>query len=163
MFKNPQIKLKAGISLIEVVVGSAIVLVVVLALTQSYNTYIRYALGNQNNTRANFLLEEGIETLILMRDESWNTNILTLSNSTTYYLYFNGTKWVSTTTPQYIDTDFIRSFVLSAVNRDTNDDIATVGTLDSNLKKATVTFSYWQGHATTTKSLSTFITNLYAN
>jgi hypothetical protein len=152
-----------GISLVEVIVGSAIVLFVVLAVVQTYNIYISFALGNQNNTRANFLLEEGVETLIYLRDDSWTSNISSLTNDTTYYLYFNGSTWTSTTTPQYIDTDFLRSFVLESVNRDSNDDIAVSGSIDTNIKKATVTVSYWQGHATTTKSISTYITNLYAN
>lgn len=154
---------KKGIGLVEIIIGSAIILVVAVALVQSYNTYILYALGNQNNTRANFLLEEGVETLILLRDESWTSNISTLQNGVNYYLYFNGTNWRSTTTPQYIDSDFVRSFSLDAVNRDTNDDISASGTLDPNIKKATVTVSYFQGHGTTTKSVSTYITNLYAN
>lgn len=154
---------KKGIGLVEIIIGSAIILVVAVALVQSYNTYILYALGNQNNTRANFLLEEGVETLILLRDESWTSNISTLQNGVNYYLYFNGTNWRSTTTPQYIDSDFVRSFSLDTVNRDTNDDISASGTLDPNIKKATVTVSYFQGHGTTTKSVSTYITNLYAN
>ena len=154
--------LKSGIGLVEIIIGSAIVLVVVLSIVQSYNTYIKYALGNQNNTNANFILEEGVEVLIYLRDGSWTSNIAPLINGTPYYLYFNGSIWQSTTTLQY-DEGFVRSFVLAPVNRDSNDDIAVAGTLDPDIKKITVTVSYWQGHSTTTKSISTYITNLYEN
>ncbi len=160
---NKKTIFKQGISLTEVVLGTALILVVVVFLTQTYNIYINFALANENNTKANFLLEEGLETLIFLRDDGWTANISTLTSGSTYYLYFDGGDWVSTTTPQYIDSTFVRSFVLSNVNRDSNDDIATSGTNDPNTKKATVTVSYWQGHSTTTKSIATYITNIYVN
>lgn len=154
---------KKGIGLVEIVIGSAIFLAVVLAVVQTYNIYINFTLANENNTRASFLLEEGIETIIYLRDASWTSNISPLTNGTTYYLYFDGSTWLSTTTPQYIDTSFVRSFMTSAVNRDSNDDIAASGTNDPDTRKVTVSVAYWQGHATTTKSISTYITNLHAN
>lgn len=158
-----KIKKNSGISLVEIVLGSAIVLLVVIATVQSYNTYINFALGNQNNTQANFLLEEGVETMMYIRDQSWSTYIAPLTSGATYYLYFNGTTWLSTTTPQYVDSIFLRSVVVSNVNRDVNDDIASSGTNDANTKKVTVTVAYAQGHATTTKTLSTYITNIQGN
>lgn len=156
-------KFKKGLSLVEIVIGSAVAMVVILAVMQSYNTYINYALANQNNTTANFLLEEGVETLLFLRDQSWTSNIATLVNGTTYYLHFNGTNWVSTTTVQYVDTDFVRKFTVSSVNRDANDDIAISGTNDPNIKKFIITVDYKQGHSTTTRSIHTYISNIYAN
>lgn len=152
-----------GIGLVEVVIGSAVMLLVVVAVVNVYGSYISFALANQENTKANFILEEGLESVIFLRDSGWTANIATLTPGSTYYLYFNGTNWVSTTTPQYIDGNFLRSFVINNVNRDSNDDIASSGTNDPDTKKVTVTLAYFQGHATTTKTLSTYITDLYEN
>lgn len=150
----------SGIGLVEVVLASAIILLIVVSVVESYAVYINFALTNQNNVQANFILEEGVESVLFLRDGGWSTNISTLTASTTYYLYFNGTTWQSTSTQQYIDSKFLRSFVLNNVNRDANDDIAVSGTNDPNTKKFTVTVAYPAGHSTTTKSMSTYITNI---
>ena len=152
-----------GMILAEILVGSAIILMVIMATVEAYSTYLNYALSNQNNTVASYLLEEGIEVATYLRDIGWNANIGTLTSGTTYYVVFDGSTWLTTTTLQYIDNTFLRTLVVENVNRDINDDIASVGTLDPNIKKVTVTVSYWQGHATTTKSLETYITNIYNN
>lgn len=152
-------KRNSGFGLLEVVLGSAIILLVVLSTVESYNIYINFALSNQNNVQSSFLLEEGIESVLFLRDTNW-TNISTLTASTTYYLYFNGTTWTSTSTPDYIDNTFLRSFVIYDVNRDANDDIAVSGTNDPDTKKLTVTVAYPAGHSTTTKSLTTYMTNI---
>ena len=152
-----------GFALAEIVIGSSILLLIILATSEAYNTYIKFSFGNQDNTIAGFLLEEGVESVIYLRDASWGTNIAPLVNGSTYYLYFNGINWISTTSPQYIDNQFLRTFTVSSVNRDSNDDIAVSGTNDPKTKKISVTVSYWQGHGTTTRSLSTYITDLYDN
>jgi hypothetical protein len=151
-----------GFGLVEVILGAAIVTLVVLATVQSYNIYINYALSNQNNLQAGFLLEEGVEAVIFLRDGGWSGNINSLTASSTYYLNFNGTTWLSTTTPQYTD-NFLRSFVLYSVNRDANDDISFSGTNDPNTKLLTVTVQFPSGHSTTSKTLSTYITNINNN
>jgi len=161
--KNKNYYGSRGMGLVEIIVGSAIVLMVITATVAAYNTYINYALANQNNIPANYLLEEGIEVATYLRDKGWDANIGTLTSGTTYYITFNGSTWLTTTTLQYVDNTFLRTLVLGNVNRDGSDDIATSGTLDPNIKKVTVTVSYGQGHSTTTKSLSTYITDIYDN
>ena len=153
-----------GIGLIEVVIGSAIILVGVLALIASYNTFVAYAFQNGRNIQAALLLEEGFEAVKFMRDSGWDTNIGALSPGTTYYLYFDGTKWTSTTTAQaYVDGVFLRTFTVSTVYRDAGNDIAGSGTADSNTKKLTVDVAYRTSSGTTTRSVSTYLTNLFGN
>ena len=84
----------------------------------------------------------------------------------TYYLYWTGTAWISTTTPQIIETVFTRSVVLSEVNRNGSDDIVTTGgSLDDWTRKVkvTVTWTSKANRATSTKSIETYITNLFNN
>ena len=121
------------------------------------------AFANQKNVQASYILEEGMEAITFLRDKGWNANIATLSTSTTYYLSFNGSYWATTTIAQYVDGEFLRSLRVSDVYRDGSDKIASSGTYDSGTKQVTATVSYFQGHATTTKSVTTFVANIYAN
>ncbi len=151
-----------GFGLIEVVIGSAIITIGILGVITGFTTYVRYALSNERNIQAAYLLEEGVEAVTFLRDKGWTTYITPLTASTTYYLAYNGSYWTATTTKQYVE-EFVRSFVITAVTRDANDKIAASGTNDPNTKKVTVTLQYHQGSSTTTKSISTYITNMYEN
>ena len=149
--------------LVEIIVGAAIVFVAILVINESYNTYVKYALTNQRNVDASYILEEGLEAMTLLRDKGWTANISKLSTTTTYYLTFASSAWSTTTTAQYVDGIFLRSISLLDVKRDASDHIASSGTYDPNIKQITSTVAYWQGHATTTRSISTFIANIYNN
>ncbi len=150
-----------GITLVEVLIGAAIISVGVLAAISSFNVYVSYALANEKNVGAAYLLEEGVEVMTFMRDQNW-VNISKLSTTTTYYLTWNGSAWATTTTPQYVDGVYLRSITVSDLQRDANDDIVqNGGTYDPNTKQINSTVSYWQGHATTTKTVSTYLGNFY--
>ena len=155
-------KKNRGMGLIEIVISAAILSIGILALISTYNTFISFAFSNQKNVEAAYLLEEGLEAMTFLRDKSFS-NISKLSTSTTYYLTFTASSWATTTTPQYVDGQYLRSINISDVNRDGTDKIAAAGTYDPNTKKVTATVSYFQGHATTTKSISTYIANIYGN
>jgi len=160
MKKIPQNK---GLALVEIVIASSIMLMVVLATSLAYNAYLQYALLNHKSVQAGYLAEEGVEVVSFFRDQGFTSHIANLSPGTTYYFYFNSSLWLSTTTPQYIDGQFLRSFVVENVARDSSDDIAASGTNDPNTKKVTVSTAYLSGHATTTQTLSTYITNINNN
>ena len=152
-----------GIALLELVVGLSIISVALAALLLSYKAHLRAGLANTQSLKAAYLSEEAFEAVRFMRDSGWTKNIASLVNGTAYYLYWSGSSWTSTSTVQNVD-GFSRSFKVSAVNRDSNDDIVTSGgTLDSNAKKVDVTVAWNPGNATTTKVLSTYITNLFNN
>lgn len=156
-------KKNEGSFLVEILISSAIISVGIVVIISSYVVYIQYAFANERNVEANYILEEGIEAVTFLRDSGWTNNISKLSTTTTYYLTFGGSSVSTTTEHQYIDGIFLRSFTITDVLRDTNDDISTSGTYDPSTKKITSTVEYWQGHATTTKSLSTYISNIYNN
>jgi Tfp pilus assembly protein PilV len=157
-------KNKRGMSLVEVVVGSTIILVAFLALLTTYNLYLKSTFNNSRIIQASLIAEEGIEATRLMRSSNWTSNIANLSNGVSYYFSWDGSKWVSSTLNVYVDNSFERKFVLSPVYRDSNDKIASSGTLDASTKLVTVTVSWRDsGGATSTRSLSTYLTNIFGN
>lgn len=115
------------------------------------------------SVQASFLAEEGVEALKILRDKGWQDNIASLNAGADYYLEFDGTSWKATATGQMIDGFFTRKFVLENVYRDADDDITESGTEDDGSRKATVSVS-WQGrNGTTTKNISTYLTDIFSN
>jgi hypothetical protein len=153
-------KKKSGIALVEIIIGSAIIATAIVAASESFSKYVKYALASQRNIQVSYLLEEGIEVVTYLRDSGWTNNISKLSTTTTYYLTWNGTRWATTTTEQYVDGQFLRSVVISDVKRNGSDQISGSGTYDPNTKLITVNVSYYKDTATTTDSISSYITNL---
>ncbi|MBX4189126.1 prepilin-type N-terminal cleavage/methylation domain-containing protein [Candidatus Parcubacteria bacterium] len=148
-----------GISLVEVLVATSIILVALMALIGTFNLYVKIALGNAASAEAAYLAEEGVEAMKLIRDSSWSTNIAPLTVATDYFLTFQSSTWKATTTYALIDSRFERKIQLAAVNRDVSSNIAAVGTPDVNTRLVTVNVS-WNDHGvTTTKSIATYITN----
>lgn len=138
--------------------------VILVSLVRATNMYLSESGDNLKSAKAAYFAEEGIEAIKTIRDASW-TNITTLSTSTTYYLTFNtssSTNYVWNTTTTATSTDgFTRKIIISNVNRDsTGHIVSNGGTIDVNTKLITVSISWLAKSGTTTKSLSTYITNI---
>ncbi len=153
--------------MLEVIIGLSIISVVLFSLANVAIIALRIAEENTKNIQALFLAEEGIESLRVLRDSGWNSNIGVLNTGTVYYLNFSDGKWNTSSSPSsniYIDGVFERSFTVQEVYRNSNDRIvSSEGTLDQNTKKITVSVSWFSRNATTTKSISTYITNLFSD
>ena len=109
---------------------------------------------------ATYLAEEAIETVKVLRNDGWATNIAPLTNGTTYYSTLSGSDWTLTTTdPGPINNQYSRTIVVEEVYRDTNDDIASTGTLDVKTKKVTATVTWSEHGSTESVTLETYITN----
>ena len=151
-------KYKGGFGLVEILVGSAILVTIML----SFSFFYRQALELSNQTtkfvQSNLLIEEGLEVVKLMRDDGWATNIASIATNTPQHLSFSGSLWISTTTISFIDGLYDRTLIFEDVFRDGNEDIASAGTYDPNARKVTVGVS-WYKPSTTTRSVSTYITN----
>ena len=158
---------KRGISLVEVIIGTSLILFSLTGLVTAYSFYLKGGLQNTDNLQATFLLQEGVEAATLLRDDNWGA-FAALSTSTAYYLAWNGAKWVATTTEVLVDGVFRRTFTQGDVyRRDSDKDIvpATSGdpkSLDPETKKITVRV-FIGSSATTTldKSVTTYLTNLF--
>ena len=156
--------------LIEVIVGAAIISTGILGLIGTYYYFLQVMVHNTPNIQAAYLLEEGVESMRLLRDQSWNENIATLSSATPYYLVFNTTtsKWSTTASDTgLIDDQFDRSIIVSPTYRSANHDIVTYdtpgATLDASTTLITAKVSWLQGNSTTTKTLSSYLTNIFGN
>jgi len=151
-----------GFTLVEVLISASIILISTVAVIGVHSLYLKTALNNAESIKATYLVEEGIEVIRFWRDSSWNNKIKSITQGTAYGLTLTGSTW-STTTNQYIGS-FQRRVTLSAVNRSASSDIVTSGgTLDPDTLLVTSSVSWAKGGATTTKTIATYITNLYGN
>lgn len=146
---------KYGMSLVEVVIAAAIILLISAALVAGNLAYIKTASINLKTTKAIYLLEEGVEVVNYLKNQSWNN---LGSVGTNYFLFWTGSAWVATTSPIVIDQLYTRKFLTETVNRDVNQDIVTVGgTLDINTRKLTVTVDWLSNNGQETKSLISYV------
>lgn len=156
----------SGFTLVEIVIGIGMLTIFFLANSMYYQQVLEVSEQTTKHIQSGFLIEEGIEAVKLLRDRGWTPYIASLTTGTTYYLSWNGAMWVSTLTPQLIENTFTRSFVISSVERDVNDDIvSTGGVVDPNTRKVVVSVSWTpkNGAATSTKFAETYIMNLFNN
>ncbi len=152
-----------GFSLVEVLVACAIISVSTFALISSAQKGILLSNQALRQTQASLLTEEGAEAVKSIRDTSWST-ISALSLNTNYYLSYNNSTnvWSLGTSPtSLIDSVFTRTVVISAVNRDATDNIASAGTLDSRTKKITINISWPESNGTKTKTLSYYLADIF--
>lgn len=154
---------KRGFGLVEAVVAISMVAGFIVALAAVNTIYVKISFSQNSKIQAAFLAEEGMEAMRFARDAGWDANIAPLSNGAEYYLAFTGAFWQATTVPNYLGA-FDRRIRLEAVNRDANDDIVSSGgALDPNTRLITSTVSWSERGATSTKMVSTYLTDLFAN
>jgi len=150
-----------GFGLIEILVASAVLSVVLVAVSGFYQTSLNVSQTTGERITAAFLLEEGLEAVKIMRDDSWS-DITNLTTGTPLYYNWTGTTWATTTTNIFIDGLYERSFVVDDVYRDANDDIVfSGGTLDTGIKQVTVSVAWTRKGATTTRSISSYVADLF--
>ena len=155
---------KKGFGLVEVVIASAVLSVSLLGISGFFQTALSASRVTEAAVQGDYLLEEGMETAKLFRDMSYTKNVKNMSTTTTYYFAWNGTNWATTTTKTIVDSKFERKLTFTDVNRDVNSDIAAVGTYDPDVKLVTVSVSWWStALGTTTKSIQTYLVNLFNN
>ncbi|MDQ2933058.1 MAG: hypothetical protein M3Q80_01620 [bacterium] len=154
----------SGLSIIEIIITAAIVVTLVTAAASAWQLNIRISNVSMNQSQAALILEETGEILQLLRDENWTRNIAPLTLGTTYQLAWSNNKYITTTTQNIIRGKYVRTFTLSSVNRDTNDNItSTGGTLDSNTKKVAISIFVTGSTSTPILQSEMLIHNVYAN
>lgn len=160
MFRVP---FQRGVSLVEIIVGAAILLLVFTGMIAAYNVFVRAGLATLNTVQASYLLEEGVEAVSIMRDYGWTANIASLTAGANYYLVWSDGRWIATTMISKIDNVHSRYFTLANVTRDSNDNIASSGAVDIGTRKLTVYVSWQNGATATVRSISAYLTNLFNN
>lgn len=161
-------KTKNGVSLVEIIIASSIISVTLLVLVSVYSLVARYSISNIKTLKATQLVEEGVEVLKYLRDSGYTQNIAPLANSTSYYLYWDQNispgLWTATTSNILLENRYEVKFVLSPVYRDSDFNVVSSGgSIDNDSKKATISVSYRESGATTTKSTEAYIFNIFDN
>ena len=147
--------------MVEMLVAISIIAVSILAATMVAQKSIYVSRQAFHATQAAFLLEEGAETVRILRDNAW-TNISSLTPGANYYPIFSGGTWVLSETANVVGI-FTRQVSVMNVNRDNiTKDISTIGTDDPGTKLVTVTVSWIEGGATVTKTLQFYIMNIFS-
>lgn len=162
MHKNP------GFGLLEIVIATAIISGTIFSLLFVFLISNKLATASSNKVRASFLAEEGLESLRILRDESWSANLAGLSVGTNYYLSFNTitSAWsISTLNPGNIDNLFTRTITVENVNRDptTDDIVLTGGTNDPDTKKFNVSVAWLERGGSMVVVVSTYLTDIFDN
>lgn len=148
--------------MLEVVVAAALFLTSVVALSTAYQLFLQSNRTALRKLQAAYLLEEGVEALILLRDGGWAGSIASLATGETHYLGWEGGHFVAMSSPPpFIDGIFERWFVLDSVRRDAGGHIAAEGSFDDGTRKLSVGTAWSERGATTTRFLSTYLTNLF--
>lgn len=155
--------LKKGISVIEVLIASAVISLSIIYISNVYGGLVSVSTSNTAKVQATFLLDEGVQAIKTMRGEKWS-NIASTTVGTTYYFYWNTDRWQATTSSSVIDGVFTRTFTTQTVKRDVSTlNIQTdgSGTVDTGTRKVDITVSWQDKGTTTTRSTSMYIFNLY--
>lgn len=156
---------KNGFGMLEIVIGAALISVSLFGVVAVSGASLKATENATRNIQAAFLLEEGMEVMRFLRDSGWDANIAPLNTGVYYYLNFSAGIW-ATTSSQVLDIDgiFERTFIISDVYRNVDDDIVTSGgTIDPNTKKITFSVSWLLREITITKTMSAYLTNILDN
>ena len=167
---------KHGFTLVEIIVGLAIFVSLVASVYGSVLLSNKAVAKASAKIQAAFLLEEGVEAVRYLRNQSWSTKIPAAGDP--QCLNFDGiNKFVFSsdiTSCDLYDGKFRRTVQFTDVCRATKatgSDIdltitppsCTGGDLDQKTKKVTVTVSWGQAPEAYSESINFYITNLYGN
>jgi hypothetical protein len=151
---------RKGSGLVEIVVAGAILSAVSLTFLGTLSLLSRFHQKDMLTIKGQLLAEEGLEALRLMKGAGWSV-LSSMPTGTARYLALGSSSWTATTTPEVVDGQFSRSFMLSQVRRGATDDIVSSGgTVDPNTLLAEVTVSWLWRSATSSVTYRTYVTSL---
>ena len=157
--------MKKGFSLMEIIVVIAIMLVIIVSVSQVFPRLVSSFRMVTPSVKASYLLEEGAEVAKIFGVESWIKNISPLQNSVPYRIAFDkqNVKWATTSSTDLIDKTYDRTIIFGPVYRDMDGRISSSGILDINSRKVDVDVSWQTNTGETTKTLTTYVFNLSKN
>jgi len=152
---------QSGVTLVEIIIGISIISMIVVAVGVSVTSFVDARSALLDDVKTLYLVEEGHELIKALRSSDWST-FDGLALDTIHYLDVSTSSLAFSTTPEVIDSDFYRSFIIREVYRDGSDDFATSttpgATVDPDMKEVHV---YVQGPNGTT-SMPALLANIYA-
>lgn len=155
-------KKNQGFALMEIVVATALISMLTLALVSVTQKSLELSNRALDQAQASFLLEEGAEVVKIIRDDSWSY-VDGLTIDTEYYLYYdtNIDKWSLSSTPNQID-GFTRKVVIDNAYRDGANDLAESGTIDDYGRQVNIEVSWNSMGTQLSKELSFYIFDLFS-
>lgn len=153
-----------GFSIVEILISASIIVMIGLAGTASWQTYLKLNQRNSALIQSALLTEEAAEALNLLRDQGWSTKILSLPLSTPFYLSWTGSAYATSSSAVALGNNYAVSVTLSSVMRDSNSNIVSSGgTTDPNTLLATITVASMTSTSTPISSSQILIHNVYSN
>lgn len=153
-------KNKKGSVLIEVVVVAAILATVSLTFFGTLAALSQFHEKDSLAIKGQLLAEEGVEALRFIKGGGWQ-KLADIPKATDMYLELKASSWEATTTPEFIDGRFFRSFRVYDVSRDAADNVAqSAGAVDPGtlLLKSKVEWQ-WR-NATSSAEYQSLITDI---
>lgn len=133
---------KRGISIVEIIVASAIIAISVVGIVGAIQVYLKVVHQNTRETQAVLLLDETAEALQYMRDDSFSTHFDSITFGNTYTIFWTASGYELSTSTISLPYDMRRTVVFSEIERDANDQITNSGTVDDGTIKAAITISW---------------------
>lgn len=149
-----------GVSAIELVFGVSIAALILVYVTYAMVLFVNSGRDVSDRAQGLYLAEEGLEMIRFIRDDDWS-EIDSLTDNNDYYLDIDSASISITNTTEVIE-GFERSFYVTPVYRNSNDDVVastTPGaTEDTGAKYVTVTVT--GGRPERTATLRTILGNI---
>ncbi|MDE1975176.1 MAG: type II secretion system protein [Patescibacteria group bacterium] len=155
-----------GFSIVEILVAAAIIAGVGIGISSAWQGLMRLTRTSAGLTQAAVLSEETGEALELFRDQGWKDYVAPLADGGTYYLYWNGSAYATSTTPVPTGSGdgYDVGFTLSSVERDTNGNVVgSGGTTDPDTVLATISVAYANATSTPISSSQLLIHDVFSN
>lgn len=160
---------RQGFGLLEILIASAILSASLITLSATNQVTFRLMKESVERTQANFLAEEAIEVVRILRDTSWSSHIAPRISGEVAYLNFNAgaNSWtIQTATVPLIYNTFTRTIIFHSVYRRNSDgeivdqSSSDPKTLDPDTKRVVASVSWGP---TRVVAIETYVTNIFQN
>lgn len=148
-----------GISLVEVLVGVALIGVVGIFVSITVTQFAQIRNNILTDTNKVYLTEEGYEIIRLLRDENW-TNISSLSLNTPYYLQVSTTTLAIGGSSELIEGRYNRSFLVQSIYRNGSGNIVASTTSGSTIDNDARELSVYVRDVNGTNTIKAVLVNL---
>ena len=153
-----------GFTLVELLIGTAILLIVIIFLMSSLVWYLRFMESGVSGVIGNNLLQEGVEAVRSIRDRDFD-ELRALSTGQVHYLTWAGDRWLlEDSVAELIDDRFDRTITVEPVYRHFgSDDIVPAGEgyVDDGTLRFEVVVSWSAGWRTVDRKVVFYLTDLF--
>ncbi len=150
-------------SVLEIVIGAAIILILTTAIGGAWRSFIVLTRISNEKTQAALIVEETADGIRYLRDKSWALNITPIALDTPQYLKWQNNKYEISNDSTPVQNNFTRTVTFKSVLRNSQDDIASSGTIDTKTKKVIIDVHSNQTPPEVSVQAEMLIHDIYAN